>query len=61
MKTIENFYQADLEEQAAEVKAAEERQRSAMADAARLADELRQEQEHTTHLERQRKQLESQV
>lgn len=32
-----------------------------MTDAARLADELRQEQEHSSHLERARKSLESQL
>ncbi len=44
-----------------ELKASEERSKKAMMDAARLADELRQEQEHAQHVERARKGLEQQI
>lgn len=44
-----------------EVKGAEERSKKAMADAARLADELRAEQDHSMQIEKMRKSLESQV
>lgn len=39
--------QTDLDEMNSELRAAEDRAKKAMADAARLADELRQEQEHS--------------
>ena len=42
-----NAMQTDLDEMNSELRAAEERAKKAMADAARLADELRQEQEHS--------------
>lgn len=38
--------QTDLDELSNELRASEERAKKALADAARLADELRQEQEH---------------
>ncbi|KAF8362008.1 myo-1 [Pristionchus pacificus] len=41
-----------------ELKQSEERARKAMADAERLADEVKQEQEHISHIDRQRKGLE---
>lgn len=44
-----------------ELKASEERGKKAMMDAAKLADELRQEQEHSAHVERLRKGLEAQL
>jgi chromosome segregation ATPase len=44
-----------------ELKASEERGKKAMGDAARLAEELRQEQEHSMHIERMRKGLEQQI
>ena len=53
--------QADLEEHANEMRAVEERLRLAQTEAAHLADELRQEQEHAMHTEKLRKQLELQV
>lgn len=40
---------------------ADENAKKAMADAARLAEELRQEQEHSSHQERMRKGLEQAV
>uniref|UniRef100_A0A183FJV6 Myosin-3 n=1 Tax=Heligmosomoides polygyrus TaxID=6339 RepID=A0A183FJV6_HELPZ len=52
---------ADLDETLNEYKASEERSKKAMADAARLADELRQEQEHSMHTDRLRKGLEQQL
>jgi len=52
---------ADLDETLNELKAADENSKKAMADAARLAEELRQEQEHSMHVERMRKGLEQQV
>lgn len=53
--------QTDLEDQATELKSAEEQAKKAMVDAARLADELRQEQEHSSHIEKARRAIESQV
>ncbi|GMR36120.1 hypothetical protein PMAYCL1PPCAC_06315 [Pristionchus mayeri] len=41
-----------------ELKQSEERARKAMADAERLSDEVKQEQEHISHIDRQRKGLE---
>ncbi|CAD5211296.1 unnamed protein product [Bursaphelenchus okinawaensis] len=52
---------ADLDETLNEYKSAEERSKKAMADASRLAEELRQEQEHSLHNDRLRKGLEQQV
>jgi myosin heavy chain 6/7 len=52
---------ADLDETLNEYKASEERSKKAIADAGRLAEELRQEQEHAMHVERLRKGLEQQV
>lgn len=42
--------QTDLDELSNELRASEERAKKALADAARLADELRQEQEHRYEL-----------
>lgn len=53
--------QSDLEEAANEIRAKDEQSKKAMSDAARLADELRQEQDHAMHVEKARKQLENQV
>ena len=44
-----------------ELRSSEENAKKAMSDAARLAEELRQEQEHSTHVERMRKALEVQI
>ncbi|KAI1711889.1 myosin head (motor domain) domain-containing protein [Ditylenchus destructor] len=52
---------ADLDETLNEYKAAEERSKKAMADAGKLAEELRQEQEHSLHIDRMRKGLEMQI
>ena len=53
--------QHELVEMLNEVKLADDKSKAAMADAARLADELRQEQEHAMHVDRNRKVLEVQV
>ena len=53
--------QVDLEDQAQELRAAEEAAKKAMADAARMAEELRQEQEHANSIEKMRRTMESQV
>merc|ERR1712038_710447 len=52
---------ADLEEMLTESKMAEERAKKAMIDAARLADELRLEQENAQNCEKTRKSLDYQV
>merc|ERR1711970_995330 len=52
---------ADLDEMLNEAKNSEEKAKKAMVDAARLADELRAEQEHAQNQERMRKGLEIQV
>ncbi|XP_069125112.1 myosin heavy chain, striated muscle isoform X4 [Argopecten irradians] len=56
-----NAMQTDLDEMHGELKGADERCKKAMADAARLADELRAEQDHSNQVEKVRKNLESQV
>lgn len=53
--------QGDLDETLNEYKASEERSKAAMNDAARLAEQLRQEQENTQHTDRMRKGLELQL
>jgi len=44
-----------------ELKNAEDQAKKAMADAARMADELRQEQDHSAQIEKMRRTLELQV
>ena len=58
-----NFFlqQSDLDEQSNELRSSDERSKKAMSDAARLAEELRQEQEHAGSIEKLRRGLESQV
>ena len=58
---IHFFFQGDLDEMTAEAQLSEEKARKAMIDAARLADELRAEQELAQALERDRKLLECQA
>jgi len=53
--------QTDLDEMSSELRSSEEKAKKAMADAARLADELRQEQEHSLQVEKLRKGMESQM
>ncbi|CDW55353.1 Myosin tail family protein [Trichuris trichiura] len=52
---------AELDDTLSEFKKVDEQSKKAMSDAARLAEELRQEQEHSMHVERMRKGLEQQV
>ncbi|XP_023210290.1 myosin heavy chain, muscle-like isoform X18 [Centruroides sculpturatus] len=52
---------ADLDEMLNEAKQSEEKAKKAMVDAARLADELRAEQEHAQQQEKMRKTLEQQI
>merc|ERR1712142_1094751 len=61
LETDVQAMQSDLEDQAQELKGAEEQAKKAMGDAARLAEELRQEQDHAGHIEKMRRTLESQV
>ncbi len=56
-----NSFQHDLNEMTAEAQVSEEKAQRAMIDAARLADELRVEQEASMLLERDRRLLEAQV
>ncbi|MFH4977395.1 hypothetical protein AB6A40_004104 [Gnathostoma spinigerum] len=51
----------DLDDMTNQFKTAEEMLKQASADAARLAEELRQEQEHSTHIDRMRRALEAQI
>jgi chromosome segregation ATPase len=53
--------QADLDEAVAELRNSEERAKTATADAVKLTEELRQEQEHSQHAERLRKGFEQQI
>ena len=53
--------QADLDEAVSELKNSEERAKKAGADAIRLVEELRMEQEHSLQVDRLRKSLEQQV
>lgn len=53
--------QVELDDSVNELKKLDELSKKAMSDAARLADELRQEQEHSMHIERLRKGLEQQL
>lgn len=55
------YYKTDLDDMSNEIKAADERARKATADAERLANELRNEQEHSLQVEKQRKSIESTV
>jgi len=52
---------ADLEDHANELRAAEDNAKKAMADAARIAEELRHEQDHAGQIEKLRRNLEAQV
>jgi len=52
--------QGDYEERLNELRQAEDQAKKAMSDASRLADELRQEQEHASQIEKLRRALETQ-
>ncbi|CAL4159659.1 unnamed protein product, partial [Meganyctiphanes norvegica] len=63
-RKLENEMQtltADLDEMLNETKHSEEKAKKAMVDAARLADELRSEQEHVSQIDKARKNLETSV
>jgi len=63
-RKLENEIQAihsDLDDQFNELKSAEENAKKAMADASRIAEELRHEQDHASQIEKLRRSLESQV
>jgi myosin heavy chain 6/7 len=63
-RKIENELQAlhsDLEDQANELRMAEDSAKKAMADASRIAEELRHEQDHASQIEKLRRSSESQV
>jgi len=64
-KTVPLFFccvvQSDLEDQSNELRNAEDQAKKAIVDAARLADELRQEQDHASQIEKMRRTLENQV
>jgi hypothetical protein len=55
------FFQGELDEMCSEAHLAEEKSKKAMVDAARLADELRHEQDLAQAFERDRKLLECQA
>lgn len=55
------YFQSDLDELLNEAKNSEEKAKKAMVDAARLADELRAEQDHAQTQEKLRKALETQI
>jgi len=64
MTKVENdlaAMQVDLDEALGELKFSEDRVRKATSDSARLAEELRQEQEHSLNCEKMRKALELHV
>ena len=50
-----------MDDASTELRVAEEHAKKAMGDAARVAEELRQEQEHGGHIEKMRRVLENQV
>jgi len=55
------LFQAELDEMAAEARLCEDKAAKAMVDAARLADELRAEQDSAQHIEKERRLLEAQA
>jgi len=63
-RKLDNEVQAlhsDLDDQSNEIRVAEDAAKKAMADAARIAEELRHEQDHSSQIEKMRRTLESQV
>ena len=55
------FFQTDFDDVSNELKSSEENSKKAAADAARLAEELRHEQDHSGQIEKLRRALEAQV
>ena len=61
MLAVAVVVKADLEDHSNELKMAEDNAKKAMADATKLSEELRHEQEHSLSIEKLRRTLESQV
>lgn len=57
----ESSLQVELDDVTSQLKSTDEMLKQASADAARLAEELRQEQEHSMHVDRMRRALEVQI
>lgn len=55
------YIQVELDDVTSQLKSTDEMLKTASADAARLAEELRQEQEHSMHVDRMRRALEVQI
>ena len=58
-KTFDFLMQGDADEAATEARVTDDKAKKAMLDAAKLAEELRYEQDHAQLLERERKELEA--
>merc|ERR1712228_1096746 len=61
MESAVHTLHAEIDDSLAQAKASEEKAKRAMVDAARLADELRAEQDHTTNQAKAKRALESQI
>merc|ERR1712096_561275 len=61
LETENEQIRAELDEALAEAKGADERAKKAVSDAGRMAEELRQEQQHLISIERVKKTLEQQI
>merc|ERR1712038_1077591 len=61
LETENEQMRAELDEALAECKSADERAKKAVADAGRMSEELRQEQQHLISMERVKKTLEAQI
>merc|ERR1712121_499387 len=61
LETENEQMRAELDEALADVKGADERAKKAVSDAGRMAEELRQEQQHLISVERVKKTLEAQI
>jgi predicted nucleic acid-binding Zn-ribbon protein len=61
LESIIHTLHAEIDEMLHQAKNSEEKAKKAMIDAARLADELRSEQEHSTQQEKAKRTLESQI
>merc|ERR1712121_114134 len=61
LETENEQMKSELDEALAEAKAADERAKKAVSDAGRMAEELRQEQQHLISVERVKKTLEAQI
>merc|ERR1712037_872745 len=61
VESVIHTMHADIDDMLHQAKNSEEKAKKAMVDAARLADELRAEQEHSTSQDKNKRALESQV